>query len=146
MRAYAQITEPQCASSHRVEGLTPKFAPIPAQQPQRPMAEDYTRVLARVAAGQLAEIAGYEAVQESAVEILADLLLHYLSELSSGANAYANLASRSDINVNDVALAIEDLGSSVEELAAYASSLSSVSACVCMGCAGHAWCCCRTGQ
>lgn len=94
------------------------------------MAEDYTRVLARVAAGQLAEIAGYEAVQESAVEILADLLLHYLSELSSGANAYANLASRSDINVNDVALAIEDLGSSVEELAAYASSLSSVSACV----------------
>lgn len=90
------------------------------------MAEEHARSIARVAAGQLAEIAGYEAVQESSVEILSDLLLRYLAEVSTGAHAYAETAARSDVNVNDVLLSIEDMGTNVEELAAYHGSLTSV--------------------
>jgi transcription initiation factor TFIID subunit 8 len=90
-------------------------------------ADEYARTLARVAAGSLAEVAGFETCRESAVEILSDLLLHYLAEVSCGANSYAEIASRSDINVHDVLLSIEDLGTNVDEMKLYLGSISGVS-------------------
>ncbi|KAG1679127.1 hypothetical protein FOA52_000482 [Chlamydomonas sp. UWO 241] len=87
------------------------------------MAEEYARSIARVAAGQLAEVAGYEAVQESSVEILADLLLRYLGEVACGAASYAEMAGRSEANVSDVVLSLDNLGVTVCELAEYAESL-----------------------
>jgi histone H3/H4 len=91
------------------------------------MADDYARALAKVAAGQLAELAGYEAVQDSAAEVLAELLMKYTTELATGSHNYAELANRSSINAHDVLLALDDVGSSVPELQTYMSTLSSVS-------------------
>lgn len=91
------------------------------------MADDFARTLARVAAGQLAELAGYEAAQDSAVEILGELLVKYIRELSAGAHNYAEMANRSSMNVNDLLLAMDDLGTSVQELQTYLGSLTPVS-------------------
>lgn len=66
------------------------------------MAEEYSRAVARVAAAQLAEAAGYEAVQESAVDMVAELAVRYLSELAAASHSYAELAGRTDTNAGDV--------------------------------------------
>jgi histone H3/H4 len=90
------------------------------------MAQEYSRAIARTVVGQLAELASYEAVQDSAAEILAELLLKYITELSASAHGYAELANRTAINVHDVLLGLDDLGTSVPELQTYLSSLSPV--------------------
>lgn len=91
------------------------------------MSNYHTRAIARVVAGQLAEQAGYQSVQESAVEVLAELLLRYTTEVATSSHAYAELANRSDMNVSDVLLALEDMNTTVDNLRDYASRLSSVS-------------------
>ncbi len=83
-------------------------------------ADDYSRALARVSVAQIAEMAGFEACQESAVDILGDLLLRYTSQLCGAAHDYAELASRTDVNLADVLQALSDLGTTPDELDAYA--------------------------
>ena len=83
------------------------------------MAEDYSKALGRVVVAQIAEAAGFEAVHDTAGEVLSDLLVEYLQQLCSSSKAYAELAGRTDINVADVVLSLEDLGDSVEELDSY---------------------------
>lgn len=92
------------------------------------MADDFSRALARTAVGQLAELAGFEAVQESAGEVLSELLVKYITELASSAHGYAELANRSGANLHDLLLALDDLGTSVPELQSYLSSLTPVRA------------------
>lgn len=83
------------------------------------MADDYTRRVARVAAAQMAELAGFDATQESAIELLAELLIRYISEVSTAAHTYAADAHRSDFNVCDVLLALDDIGTPVGDLQKY---------------------------
>ena len=90
-------------------------------------ADDFSRAIARCAAGQLAELAGYESVQDSAAEVLSELLIKYITELSASSHGYAELANRSSVNVHDILLSLDDLGTSVAELKAYLSDLSPVS-------------------
>lgn len=80
------------------------------------MSEDYSRHVARVVAAQVAEASGFDACQDSAVEVLGDLLLRYLSTLCSSSHGYAELAGRSQCNLADVMLALEDLGVTPEDL------------------------------
>jgi transcription initiation factor TFIID subunit 8 len=80
------------------------------------MAEDFARHVARVVAAQIAEATGFDACQDSAVEILGDLLRRYLSTLSTSSHSYAELAGRSQSNLADVMLALEDLGVTPEDL------------------------------
>ncbi|KAJ9523086.1 hypothetical protein QJQ45_023928, partial [Haematococcus lacustris] len=84
-----------------------------------------SRSISRTVAAQIAELAGYESIQDSAAEILCELLVKYVTELSASSHAYAELANRSAINVHDVVLAMDDLGTSIPELQAYLSTLSS---------------------
>eukprot|EP00891_Asterochloris_glomerata_P002166 jgi/Astpho2/2166/fgenesh1_pg.00040_%23_22_t len=86
------------------------------------MAEEYSRHLARVVVAQTAESTGFEAVQTSALEVLADLLLCYISQLGSASSGYAQQAGRTDTNVNDLLLACEDMGISLDDLKQYASA------------------------
>lgn len=87
-------------------------------------ADGYSRQLAHVVAAQLAEVSGFEAVQESALDVLAELLLRYVSEVGTASHEYAELANRSEVNVADVALALEDVGASVEDLSKYLDEIS----------------------
>jgi transcription initiation factor TFIID subunit 8 len=80
------------------------------------MAEDFSRHIARVVASQVAEASGFDACQDSAIEILGDLLMRYLATVCSGSHSYAELAGRSQSNLSDVLLAMEDLGVTPEDL------------------------------
>lgn len=83
------------------------------------MADEFSHSLSRVVAAQIAEAAGFEGVQESAVDILADLLLRYLGSLCSSAHGLAELAGRSQANLADVLLALEELGVTPDDLASH---------------------------
>eukprot|EP00193_Tetraselmis_chui_P006863 CAMPEP_0177759570 /NCGR_PEP_ID=MMETSP0491_2-20121128/4803_1 /TAXON_ID=63592 /ORGANISM="Tetraselmis chuii, Strain PLY429" /LENGTH=188 /DNA_ID=CAMNT_0019275409 /DNA_START=1316 /DNA_END=1882 /DNA_ORIENTATION=- len=80
------------------------------------MAEEFSRAVARVAAAQIAEASGFEAVQESAVDMLAELMVRYLSELGAASHSYAELAGRTDTNAGDVLFAMEELGVSFSQV------------------------------
>lgn len=77
---------------------------------------NYSRALARVAVAQIAELAGFDAAHESAVDILADLLQRYLSSVCASAHDYAELAGRTHTNTMDTLLALEDMGVTPDEL------------------------------
>ncbi|KAK9822363.1 hypothetical protein WJX81_001347 [Elliptochloris bilobata] len=79
----------------------------------------YARAVAKIAAAQIAEAAGYEGIQASANDTLAELMLRYSVELGSAAHSYAELAGRTVFNAADLELALDDMGVSVEELVRY---------------------------
>ena len=65
--------------------------------------------------GQIAESVGFEAIQQSACETLSDILVQYIAEIGAATHAYAELAGRSDCNINDlVSIAIHASPSSIE--------------------------------
>ena len=70
------------------------------------MSSNSARHLARLAARQsalaLADSAEFDEVQQSCVEILADLLLRYVQEVGAASHHYAELAGRTDTNAIDV--------------------------------------------
>ncbi len=45
---------------------------------------------------------GLQDIQKSALEAMTDLLLQQLGELGSASHGHANLAGRTDRNINDV--------------------------------------------
>lgn len=87
------------------------------------MAEEYSRSIARVAAGLLAENAGFDFAQESAIEIMSELLLRYVSEVCTASKLNAELAGRTEFNVCDVLMSLEDVGTSTSDLQVYLKSL-----------------------
>ena len=66
------------------------------------MADQYANRAAKVAVGQLAEAAGFDAVHQSSLDTLADLLLRYINEIGSASHSYAGLAGRTESNPLDV--------------------------------------------
>lgn len=79
----------------------------------------YARSLARVAVAQIAEVAGFESVQESAADILADLLCRYQLTLCTDAQHLAELAGRTEMNLTDAFMALEDLQTTPDDLLQY---------------------------
>jgi transcription initiation factor TFIID subunit 8 len=71
----------------------------------------FGRSVAKLAVAQVCEATGFHALQQSAVETLADIALRYLGDLGKAAHSYANLSGRTQCNALDVILGIEDLGS-----------------------------------
>ncbi len=65
------------------------------------MAEEYSRSLCRVVAAQVAEAQGFDGLQSSACDALAELLMRYIKEIGSTASSYQTLAGRTDCNVTD---------------------------------------------
>lgn len=90
------------------------------------MSQGYARALAKVVVAQTAESVGFEAVQQSANETLADLLLQYIAEIGSATHSYAELAGRVDCNVNDLLLALQDVGASVDDIMEYSEHMEDV--------------------
>ena len=66
------------------------------------MAQEYARAVAKVAVTQTAESVGFEAVQQSASDTLSELLLQYISEIGGATHGYAELAGRTECNINDL--------------------------------------------
>lgn len=64
--------------------------------------DKYARGIARVVAGQIMAAQGLDSVQRSTIEILADLLLRYISEVGSQSHMYAELSHRTECSSTDV--------------------------------------------
>lgn len=80
------------------------------------MADDFSRSIARVVVAQIAEGTGFDTCQESAVDILADLLLRYLSTVCASSHSFAEQAGRSQANLADTLLSLEELGVTADDL------------------------------
>lgn len=102
--------------------------------------EDFSRAVARVVAAQIAESAGFDACQDSAVEILADLLLRYLGTLAASSHSYAELAGRSQANLADLLLALEEVGVAAEDLHSHMQQQVGVGGAGAAGCERVALC------
>ncbi|CAL8471540.1 g11082 [Coccomyxa elongata] len=70
----------------------------------------------------MAQGAGFERMQTSAHEALADLLMRFVAELGTTSHSYAELACRTSTNLSDVLLAFEDMGVRMEDLMQYANA------------------------
>jgi len=81
----------------------------------------YARAVARLAAASLAQSHGFELIQESALDTLADVLLRFLDEVGAGAAARAQHAGRGRVCLADAAPALLALGADPSSLARFAS-------------------------
>jgi transcription initiation factor TFIID subunit 8 len=57
------------------------------------------------------------------VEVLSDILIRFITEIGQSAHSYAEVAGRSEFNIVDVLLSLDDLGQPLDELQTYARSL-----------------------
>ena len=66
------------------------------------MAEAYSLELAARVVCQLAESSGFDGIQRSALDTLADLLVRYIAQAARGAAGCAELAGRTRVNAIDM--------------------------------------------
>jgi transcription initiation factor TFIID subunit 8 len=66
------------------------------------MADNYAYEAAKTSARALAGSAGFDVVQHSCLDILANLILRYIKEVGAASHHYAELAGRSETNPVDV--------------------------------------------
>ncbi|XP_039044423.1 transcription initiation factor TFIID subunit 8-like isoform X2 [Hibiscus syriacus] len=85
---------------------------VPGSSLGIPKADDFGRSVSKIAVAQICESVGYQGYKESALEALADISIRYLCDLGKNASFHANLAGRTECNVFDIRLALEDLGDS----------------------------------
>ncbi|XAR71301.1 hypothetical protein NMG60_11028500 [Bertholletia excelsa] len=74
-------------------------------------AEDFAQAVCKAAVAQVCENSGFQSFQQSALSVLSDVAARYICELGKTASFYANLTGRTESNVFDVILGLEDLGS-----------------------------------
>ncbi|XP_022859864.1 transcription initiation factor TFIID subunit 8-like [Olea europaea var. sylvestris] len=74
--------------------------------------DNFGRAISKIAVAQICENVGFESINESALDSLADLAIRYLLDLGKTAKFYSNLAGRTECNVFDIIQGLEDLGMS----------------------------------
>ncbi|KAI3522839.1 hypothetical protein L1887_00890 [Cichorium endivia] len=79
----------------------------------RVAADEFGRAIAKVAVAQICERVGFQSVNDSALESLADIAIRYVKDLGKTAKFYANVANRTECNVFDVIQSLEDSCSSI---------------------------------
>eukprot|EP00850_Spirogloea_muscicola_P010457 SM000061S19284 [mRNA] locus=s61:524736:526653:- [translate_table: standard] len=85
------------------------------------MSDAFARALARVVAAQVCESFGFQAIQRSAIDTLADVLIRYLSEIGGTAHAYTEHAGRVESHLADVLLALSDVGAPPSDIIRFAN-------------------------
>ncbi|CAH2076870.1 unnamed protein product [Thlaspi arvense] len=77
---------------------------------------EFSHAAAKVAVAQVCESVGFEHFKDPALESLAGFAVQYILQLGKTATSFANLTGRSQCNVFDIVLALEDLaGDAVQE-------------------------------
>eukprot|EP00298_Acanthocystis_sp_HF-20_P009340 c18249_g1_i1.p1 GENE.c18249_g1_i1~~c18249_g1_i1.p1 ORF type:complete len:175 (-),score=73.30 c18249_g1_i1:51-533(-) len=72
---------------------------------------------------QLAQTAGFEKAQESAINTLTDVLREYLIELANATRGHTQMSGRTESNFFDMQIAFEDYGVSLDDLYLYVSEV-----------------------
>ena len=91
------------------------------------MCESYAHSLLRVSVAQICTALGWDAMELTACDLLADVLHRYLQQLSRGCHRYSELYGRTDPALEDVGQAFKLLGVSLSELEDYVNNLEPVS-------------------
>jgi histone H3/H4 len=83
------------------------------------MADSHSSAIARKVAAQLAEAIGFDATQESAIEVLSGIINRYIAQLCRSAHDFAELGGRTKLNVIDLLLVLEEMNVNLDELDKY---------------------------
>ncbi|KAK7246732.1 hypothetical protein RIF29_41602 [Crotalaria pallida] len=83
------------------------------EQPRRKAGggDDFPQAIAKVSVAQVCESEGFQAFQQSALEVLSEVAARYIFNIGKSAHCCANLAGRAKCNVFDVIQGLEDMGS-----------------------------------
>ncbi|XP_077424581.1 transcription initiation factor TFIID subunit 3 isoform X2 [Vanacampus margaritifer] len=90
------------------------------------MCESYGRSLLRVSVAQICQALGWDAVQLTACDLLADVLQRYIQQMGRVCHRYSELYGRTDPILDDVSQAFRLLGVSLGELDDYVNNLEPV--------------------
>jgi len=85
------------------------------------MCENYARDIAKVVIAQITQGMGFNAIQQSACDALADILQLYIEEIGYSSHLYTEHASRVESNFHDICRAFEDVGVSLTDLYTFAA-------------------------
>ncbi|WCJ25575.1 Bromodomain transcription factor [Euphorbia peplus] len=71
--------------------------------------DDFAQAIAKIAVAQICESAGFQAFQQSALDLLSDITVRYIHNLGKISHSYANLAGRTEGNALDIIQGLEEL-------------------------------------
>jgi len=80
----------------------------------------YSRVAMQVVVAQVCKELGFQSIQESACEALAEITQKYIEEIGITSHKYAESTSRTESNFNDIRQALKDLHVSLDDLRTFA--------------------------
>jgi len=81
--------------------------------------KDYLTASLGLATGQICQSLGWHSIQRSSHDILTDVLERYMKQVAKTTASYCQNCCRTDPNLNDVALAFNDLAINLDELEDY---------------------------
>lgn len=90
------------------------------------MAHAFAHDVSRLVVASLCRELGFVAVEERALEMLTDVMEKYLEEIAHASHRYAEIASRTESNFNDVRAALADLDESVTALMRFSEKMPAV--------------------
>ncbi|XP_046401169.1 transcription initiation factor TFIID subunit 3-like isoform X2 [Ischnura elegans] len=90
------------------------------------MTSVYTKSALRVVVAQICQTIGWHTIQNSALEILVDILHHYIADLTKLTHRYSELYGYTIPNLDHLALAFRDLGINLDELEEYVQFVEAV--------------------
>ncbi|CAA7019910.1 unnamed protein product [Microthlaspi erraticum] len=99
---------------------------LPASSSSCSGSYEFSLAAAKVAVAQVCESVGYEHFKDPALESLAGFAVQYILQLGKTATSFANLNGRSQCNVFDIALALEDFTGDADEKKISPESCSAV--------------------
>lgn len=73
--------------------------------------DEFALAVAKVAVAQVCETTGFQAFQQSALEMFSDVAVRYIQSVGKAARSYANSNAREESNAFDIIQGLEDLGS-----------------------------------
>lgn len=84
---------------------------LPPNMTCQPSESDFSATITRIAVAQISQSVGYSAAQTSALDALASVAARYLGAVARYAAASANSSGRTQSNIFDIVIALEELGS-----------------------------------
>ncbi|XP_071960075.1 uncharacterized protein [Antedon mediterranea] len=83
------------------------------------MAEVFSRGLLKIAVAQICQGLGWHAVQTTPCEVLTDVVERYIRQLAEYTHRYSEQYGKTDPTLEDLGLALHDMGFSISELNTY---------------------------
>ncbi|KAK6177116.1 hypothetical protein SNE40_015283 [Patella caerulea] len=90
------------------------------------MATEYSRSVLKIAVAQICQNLGWNSTQVTPLELLTDVMERYILELGNIAHRYSEQFGRTEVNLDDVGLAFQQMGVRLDELTEYISHVEPV--------------------